>query len=348
MDTLLRSINVNQTMGIPIGPDCSLLIAEIILGAIDKELARKIKKIRGIRFIDDYEFAAIQRSDAETIASQLQSILSKFDLALNPSKTRIIELPEPLESLWTSQLRTILFRSGGVMTQRNDLTAYFDIVFNHAKREPDEGILKYAIARLNGIEIENDNWPILEAILCHCALVEPACLSQVCEQIAYYKSKSLPQNNGLWADCLNQIVIERLPLGHASEAAWAMWLMMLLHVQLDAKAAKVVDDCDDSPSALMGLGLASMNLAPGCSFPRLNSFAEPDELFGPQWLLCYEGNYQNWLKTPSGLATLASNPQFDFLNRSGVYFFDIKAQQPTPRRTIGNPRVSGGGGDYPI
>lgn len=348
LDTHVRSLNTNQTMGIPIGPDCSLIVAEVVLGAVDAELMNRLPNLRGIRFIDDYEFAANQRSEAETTASVLQSILSQYELALNPAKTRIIELPDTLEPLWTSRLRTFLFRFGGVRGQRSDLTAYFDSVVDFAKKEPDEGILKYAIARLNGVEIEDDNWPVFESILCHCASVEPACLPQVCEQVAHYRGKELPVDSGLWMECLNRIVSERLSLGQASEAAWAMWLMKLLAINLAATAAKAVDDCEDSPAALMGLGLASSGLAPACSFPRLRSFAEPDELFGPQWLLCYEGNHQGWLTPPSGRAALSSNPQFNYLDQSSVSFFNIAATPPAPRRTTGGTGGGVGGGDYPL
>ena len=351
LDTLARGVNANQTMGIPIGPDSSLLLAEVVLGAVDKELISRLPRLRGIRFIDDYEFSASQRSEAEETASVLQSILSQYELALNPSKTRIIELPDTLEPLWTSHLRTFLFRFGGIKGQKNDLTAYFDRVFDFAKKEPDEGILKYAIARLNGVEVEPANWPLYESILSHSALVEPACLPQVVGQITHYRSRGLALDTGMWTECLNQIVLERLPLGQASEAVWAMWLMKISGVPLHPKCAQAVDNCDDSAAALMALGLASVGLAPGATFTRLNSFAERDELFGSQWLLCYEGNHRGWIKPPSGNPSLSTNPQFDSLHKAGVSFFDIAANPPTPRRTTfvtGGGGGGGGGGPYPI
>lgn len=40
LDQLLRSCQDEQTNGIPIGPDSSLLVAEIILSAIDERLKR--------------------------------------------------------------------------------------------------------------------------------------------------------------------------------------------------------------------------------------------------------------------------------------------------------------------
>ncbi len=86
-DRFSRSIFNNQTIGIPIGPDTSRLIAELILSRIDLELAEKFPMLEGIRYIDDYEFAFATRSKAEEVLSHLQHLLNEFELALNTNKT---------------------------------------------------------------------------------------------------------------------------------------------------------------------------------------------------------------------------------------------------------------------
>lgn len=332
LDTLVRNQNDQQTMGIPIGPDTSLLLAEIILAAVDVELEQEIHGLRGIRFIDDYEFAVNQRSDAERVVSELQSILSQYELALNPGKTRIIELPDAYEPQWTTQLRTHLFRDAGVSGQKHDLTGYFDKVFVFARAEPDENIMKYAIARLSSVDVAEENWSLLQNILSLCALTEPACLPQVCDQVVHYKSQDRPIDDSLWTDCLNQVVIERLPLGQASEALWALWLLKQLNLHMSALAEKAVDNCDDSAVALMALGMASVGLANSAMFTRLHHFAESHELHGRQWLLCYEGNRQGWIVPPSKTSVLGTDAAFDFMSNNGVSFFNINAAAPQPRR----------------
>jgi hypothetical protein len=350
LDIHLRSINENQTMGIPIGPDCSLLVAEILLASVDLELTKRQPSLRGIRFIDDYEFAADQRSDAEQTASVLQSILSHYGLALNPTKTQIIELPQPLEPLWTSRIRTYLFRFGGVKTQANDFTAYFDNVFDLLKKNPEEPILKYAVARLNSVDIGADNWPLYERLLCHSSVVEPACLPQVCEQMTYYQTLGYPVNSSLWRGCLNRIVEERLPLGQASEPVWAMWLMKLLGLSLNRETERAIDGCEDSAAALMGLGLASVGLANFSSFQALNLFAEGSDLFSQHWLLCYEGNHRGWITPPSGNSPWVISQNFEYLHKANVSFFDITTTPPAPRRLSGDPLAlsTTGSDEYPL
>lgn len=350
LDFHARNLNDQQTMGLPIGPDTSLLMAEVVLAAVDEELAQEIPGLRGIRFIDDYEFAVSQRSDAERVASVLQSILSKYELALNQAKTRVVELPETIEPLWTSRLRTFFFRDAGVTGQRNDLMAYFDNVFVLAKAEPDEVIFKYAIPRLNTVVVAEENWPVLQNLLSQCAQVEPACLPQICEQVLYYKDLGRPVDGTLWRDGLNHIVSERLPLGQASEALWALWLLKQLGLQMTESSEQAVDNCEDSAVALMGLGMASQGLANLAAFMRLHTFAEPSEMFGRQWLLCYEGNKQGLITPPSGTDAIGVHAPFNFLRNKDVSFFDVNAAPMTPRRhEAGSGGGSGGGGgEYPM
>lgn len=124
IDRLVRNGQDGQTMGIPIGPDTSLLIAEILLSAIDARLANN-GMTAGFRYIDDYELGFKTLSDAETTLAFLQEVLNDYELALNPNKTRIVKLPITTEPLAISELRTYQFRSS-ISGQRSDILRYFD------------------------------------------------------------------------------------------------------------------------------------------------------------------------------------------------------------------------------
>jgi len=343
-DVLSRSIANNQTVGIPIGPDTSRLLAEVLLSRIDIELANKISGLIGLRYIDDYEFHFATRSEAENTLSFLQHLLNEFELALNPSKTVILELPDYFDPAWTSKIRIFAFRKAGSRGQRNDITAYFDMVFELFKNFPEEGLLKYAIARLRDQDIGATNWSLFENILSHCALVEPACLPQICDQLIYYQSKGYPPHTPLWNTCLNRIVFERVPLGQSSEATWAMWLMKLLNIPLADNSEKVVNASEDSAVGLMALGLATVGLANPASLVGLHRFSHSSNLFQNQWLLCYQGNYMEWLGPSSGRTVLHADPVMGYLESRNVTFFDINVPKPAPIR--GGLLLGGAGGGY--
>ncbi len=345
-DMLSRSINNNQTIGIPVGPDTSRVLAEVILSHIDISLSKKFRRLNGIRYIDDYEFVFAIRSEAEEVLGYLQHLLNEFELALNPSKTAIIELPEPLENSWTSRMRVFPFRDLASTGQKHDLTAYFDMLFELLKTFPEDGLLKYAIARLRSEDVYKTNWKYLENILIHCVVVEPACIPQVCDQIMFYKSLHYPITKQRWSDCLNRIVTERVPLGQSSEAAWAMWMMKLLNIKLLARSTKVIGDDGDSIVGLMALGLADSGLASPKHLIGLHRFTPATGLFENQWLLCYQGNLMKWLGPGSGRANLRHDPAFKYLESNSVSFFDIGVPPPIPIRHAVSSVGFGGGGTY--
>jgi hypothetical protein len=122
--------------------------------------------------------------------------------------------------------------------------------------------------------------------------------------------------------------------------------MKHLGIVLSTEVSEAVDACEDSPVALMALSMAHNGLGNPTWFNRLPTFAEPSELFGRHWLLCYESNRQGWLAPPSGGDPLGAQPQFDFLRTQNVSFFNTNATPQIIPRHIAGAGGGGGGGGY--
>ena len=56
IDALVRSCQDGQTIGIPVGPDTSRVISELMLCAVEAEMPRKLRDriASGFRYIDDF------------------------------------------------------------------------------------------------------------------------------------------------------------------------------------------------------------------------------------------------------------------------------------------------------
>jgi hypothetical protein len=119
-----------QTVGIPIGPDTSLVMAELIMQRCDDELLAKLPGLKGHRFIDDYELSFQTRTEAENAFHILDTCLSKFELALNPKKTLVLELPLQLEAAWATELKRFTFSRNSQLGQAADLTNYFSRAYS--------------------------------------------------------------------------------------------------------------------------------------------------------------------------------------------------------------------------
>src|SRR5207244_2175927 len=74
LDCFLRDMQDGQTLGVPIGPDTSFLIAELILAKVDEIMVGR-GATHAFRYIDDYEFAFPDRASAERALADLQEAL---------------------------------------------------------------------------------------------------------------------------------------------------------------------------------------------------------------------------------------------------------------------------------
>lgn len=96
IDSLSRTLNMNETKGILTGPYTSSLISELIMSKIDVEIKKECKKLNVycVRYCDDYCFYC---NSKETLSEKIMPFLEKkmmeYRLDINPHKTAIIEFP---------------------------------------------------------------------------------------------------------------------------------------------------------------------------------------------------------------------------------------------------------------
>ena len=322
LDKYVRNAQDRQTLGIPISPDTSALIAETILAATDQKLMPQLSG-SAFRYVDDYEIGFASYSQAEAGLAVLQTILGEYELSINPRKTSIIELPVPLESPWASELRTFSFRP---RAQLNDLIHYFGRTFELAKCFPHENVLKYSISRMNSITVESQNWDTYQDFLCQCVMVEPDTLSYVVDQFLRYAKASYALNKSKLQHVISQVISTSGPLDQGSVVAWALWVCILFDISIDQGVAKVITSMEESVVALLTLHAHSKGLLPpSLDFSRWQALLNQSELYGNQWLLVYEANVKGWLLPSSGNDYVSTDQCFSYLKKNDVEFYDSTA-----------------------
>lgn len=88
---MIRAMNANQThKGLPIGPQFSRPIAEIVLNQVDQILVQN--DIEFIRYVDDYRIYCKSEQEAyRTLAFLAQKLYDVLNLKLNEKKTNILK-----------------------------------------------------------------------------------------------------------------------------------------------------------------------------------------------------------------------------------------------------------------
>lgn len=332
-DMWMRNAQDGQTIGIPIGPDSSLIIAETILCAVDKTLLSRLSRSRGFRYVDDFEFGFNTHSEAESGISILQEALAEYELELNPGKTKIIQLPLPLEDSWVAELRSFNFRTKQ-SSQLTDLLHFFDKAFELMRLNPQKHVLRYAISRLNSEEVNTNNWTVFQNLLMQCINVEPQTFTPVLSHLLNYSNNDYSLDLSSIEQVMNDQICYHSPLNHGSEVSWALWTLMVFNIQITSEAASALSKLEDSVVALLALDAFQRGLVKnGLDLSIWQTYMDQEGLYSDQWLLSYEANIKGWLSSNGITDHVHADPNFNFLKSKDVQFYNLnkvgKVMRPT-------------------
>src|ERR1017187_20071 len=335
VDLLSRNCQDGQTNGIPVGPDTSLVISELLLARIDKFISSR--RIRGLRYMDDYELVFKSEEQALEVRSQLQEALLEFELDLSTAKTTILPLPQILEDGWVSALNLFEMYEGSQYFE-TQIIRFFDKAFELARLYPREGVLKYAAGRVTKLRLLEKHAELVEHLLMQCAQVETGALSFVLASMLKNpaKNKETQKRRRLM---LLQIVETHAPQRHSSEVAWAIWACIAMKLSLPRSVVRAALKMEDSVCALLMLHARESNLV---DEPKelqvLSKELKAEALYGPRWLLAYEANIKRWFRFRGAKDYVAQDRNFRFLKKAGVSFYDksktiLPTIQPSTQRT---------------
>jgi len=304
LDKLLRDSQDGQTLGIPIGSDISLVIAELLLCTVDKELESRLTNscsysFKGFRYSDDYEFIFQNLADAELALSIIQEVISEFELSINSEKTKIFELPCSLDSTWVLELSEYKFSDrNNKIAQMQDIIRYFDKSFELLSKFPKDPVLKYAVALINK-QLNNlhpDNWPLFESLILQAISIDPSTLRGSLSIVQDKQIDGYDINLDSLEKILNFQILTHAPLGHSSEVAWAIWSAIVFSLRINNKSAESISKMEDSVVAILALDARDRGrIQEGLDTSKWEEFLVKDELYGEQWLLSYEAIQKGYL-----------------------------------------------------
>ncbi len=332
LDDRHRDLQDRQSVGIPIGPDTSLIAAEMLLSRIDRNIFQSIN-CRAVRYVDDYEFCFPTLSQAENALGVLQQSLAEYQLALNPSKTSITELPTPLEESWVRELRRIRVRRSGT-GQRYDFIDLFDTAFELRNRNPDAHVFRFVMGSARHATLMSANWPLAESYYLQAIAVEPGIIREVISEFTKYRTRGIILGVTRIAETLAHLIARHSPLGHGSEVAWALWAHIQLAIPIDNSTLQIVESMDDPVVILVALDAARRGLTARQPASQIwNTMMNLNSLTDASWLLAYEAAVQGWLPG----AYINNHPDFSAMNSAGVRFYDIAPHPYRGRDTVHEP-----------
>lgn len=330
LDIAVRACQDKQSVGIPIGPDTSHIISELITCRIDNDFQNQFSylDVKGCRYYDDYYFFVNTKDEADIVIKGLQKILNSYQLEINDKKVEVKEFPLSFENEWVTDLHRFEFKSTNLT---NSLKHYFSLLWGIGERNYSrtDWIFKYALRtfEFGSTAITKESWSIFENLLLKTALIQPAVLDIVAKILIKYEEfiddKSLIKIKTL----IDSVIKVHAPINHNFETSWALWIAKRFKIEIEKTVATEVIATNDPISILILLcldkvdGLVKDNPDYTCIEQQLDN----NVLFSELWILAYESVRKGWL-VPVDPNLIYNNGFFKILNDLDVDFFDCNLQ----------------------
>jgi hypothetical protein len=319
LDRFIRRCQSGQTMGIPIGPDTSIILSEIIGCWIDKELSKRMSDYIGYRYVDDFILYFSNKPQAEKALRILQEIFTSLSLEINDTKTFIKRSPHFIDNGWSYSISNYIF-SKNDRRQNADLVQFFDLAFKYAVSFPSDSVMKYAITVASTLSINAANWQLYESLLMKTVITEPTTIKEFSSIM--FRNRSRVSMHKL-KEVIFILLEEHIYKGHSFEVGWALWLAQTFKVEISDKVANSLFLLQDATVLVQGLYLRDLGLiAQSVDISSILYFFDKNALQNEFWLLVYEAIFNNWV--PAEFHKIVDeHPFFSLLKNNKVTFINI-------------------------
>jgi hypothetical protein len=326
LDSRCMSLQDGQTIGLPIGPDTSHILAEMIGVAIDLELHSQLGAWPpGFRYVDDFFLFFSRREEAEKALAAITKAVSAFELHMNPAKTRIIDVKELAEESWKYRVKRLSIRPSR-RQQRDDIHHFFESLFAMEKAFSDESLVKYGLKRLTATIIKKSNWAILESYLLKCGSSFPNTLQVIARLLSTYKHYDYPIDDAALTRFCNDMIQTSAISNHHGEVSWLLWICKEFDIALKTGLAAEIAQMPSSVCRLLVLDLYHSQITKE-SIPEsiLKPLASEGALMSADWLLAYEAGRREWLHINND-HFIQKHPYFGPMLSADVQFYDEDSQ----------------------
>ena len=328
LDKAIRDGQERQSVGLPIGPDTSFLITETILSTVDEILQSRIANLQGTRVVDDYELYFDNTAQAEQAKIVLAEALATYKLLLNRSKTRVVELPVPLEPSWKRELSAFRF-GGNARWAKKQVRAATDLCYRQRQSDPDSRSITYLLTMFASCKFHADVWPLIQTTALASMEFEENSIPRAARLFFNAAAKGWPVDKSNLGLVLNRLVIKHNALRFGNAVAWSLSIMIHLDIPIAAEAISSSIATDDAVVLTVLAHAKSKGLAKEF---KINATAKlylsTSCWCESQWLFLYECVRHGWLGASTGAkveASLKAEPYMSALNKRGVSFYEETA-----------------------
>jgi len=335
LDKAIRDCQGRQTIGIPVGPDTSRVVGEIIGVGIERELAKQLRPAdeRCLRYVDDVHIGFDERDSVDGLLGMIARSFSHFELDINIEKTSVLGVGETTTPEWTTSLLkfSVSRREGQQLT---DIEHYFKLALYLSEANGRDQVLHYAVKRSRSFKILDIVFDYYLTFLLRLSKKDPSCFPAVVQILVEANFLGRPMDYELIRKFIVETIRYNAPIHNYFEVSWALFLAKALKVELKKNELADVFLAESSVCALLVMDLNSRYLIDGgIDLAYWSTFYNEKGLSSNMWLLVYESTLKNWLPAVNP-CFVASHPLFGEMLKKDVSFYDVKKNVYTTRREL--------------
>lgn len=328
-DYILRCGQDGQTIGIPVGPDASRIIAEIVSTAIDAEFRKRcrVRDFEILRHVDDVWIGANTHADAENALWRYREAIREYELDINETKTQIYSENFRFSDGWPSEIASKFefAMSSGRQHAPERLRAAFEFAFSMAVDTGDDGILKYVIRLIDQSHLKRTHWEDVEPFLKRAAVHFGHTIDYVIRVVIWRHLTQQDLDHKSWSNILRAILNQHGRIGNDSEVCWAIYACIRLRVYIPIRIAeRILENCG-ALSAVAILNCIEQRLVRIRLFDQALELVQTENASGPFWPIILEWKSRQW---PNHRALNVENELIAELANEDIVIFNADRLPP--------------------
>jgi hypothetical protein len=298
LDSALQACQSRETFGIPVGPDTSRIVAEVLLAGVeaDTNLNSLIRDRPRFRLLDDYFIGFDDEAAAQKALVALRSALWKFNLQLNDQKTSVANSRLAFKEKWKLEFDSIFISDVDVHQQESDVQRLLDLTLHFCSEAKTGAPAHWACRRLSNLRNVARNFGVILDALFRLSRDFPSCTNHVAAFLINHQTEchepTIRKRVALWT---KSMMTTHFQHAHDFELAWCLLVCGVLRLTVGkddlapaaARPSSVV-------FAMLGMlrerGLLSVPL----SYWGWRAQFKKNGILGQNWLPFYEAVRRSW------------------------------------------------------
>ncbi|AUQ58766.1 Reverse transcriptase (RNA-dependent DNA polymerase) [Phaeobacter inhibens] len=321
LDLYCRNAQDGQTIGLPVGPDTSRLIAEVVASAIDSELEQfvQIENQDASRYIDDYTIAVDRGQSGDSVIAAVRQAAANFELELNNDKSEVHLTSKRLPTGWKQVALAHLPRTD---RSTNSFLRFFYETGRICNEHPELNVEKFAFQNARSSFVNANEWSGVQSHLINAYRRNSTLVSFLVEILILREVEHNDVDRVKLTGFLERRLPELAQENRTGEIIWLLLLIIRLEMQVSSDKISPLFKIENSMVALMVTHAAHHGMVVGAIDHSVwQRHLTLQGLRSPMWLFAYE-TVRNGTNPLTDRSFIEQDPFFSLLLKRNIKFFD--------------------------